>query len=58
MVNVVVEVGHFPRRMNKRLITLLFTQCKNMVRWLMFDILKNPHLTLATIHAFKIIIKL
>jgi hypothetical protein len=31
---------------------------KSMVRWLTFDILKSPHLTLATIYAFKIIIKL
>jgi hypothetical protein len=31
---------------------------KSMVRWLMFDILKNLHLTLATIPTFKIIIKL
>ncbi len=31
---------------------------KSMVRWLMFDILKSSHLTLVTILAFKIIIKL
>jgi hypothetical protein len=31
---------------------------KSMVRWFTFDILKNPHLTLAVIHAFKIISKL
>ncbi len=31
---------------------------KNMVRWLTFDILKSPHLTLASILTFKIIIKL
>jgi hypothetical protein len=31
---------------------------KSMVRWLTFDIWKSPHLTLTTIPAFKIIIKL
>jgi hypothetical protein len=31
---------------------------KNIVRWLMFDILKSPHFTLATMFSFKIIIKL
>jgi len=31
---------------------------KNMVRWLTIDILKSPHLTLATILVFEIIIKL
>ncbi len=31
---------------------------KNTVRWFTFDILKGPHLTLTTILAFKIIIKL
>ncbi len=30
---------------------------KSMVKWLMFDILENPHFTLTTILAFKIIIK-
>jgi hypothetical protein len=36
----------------------LLKESKSMVRWLTFDILKSPHLTLTTILAFKIIIKL
>jgi hypothetical protein len=36
----------------------LLKEGKSMVRWLTFDILKSPHLTLTTIPTLKMIIKL
>jgi hypothetical protein len=47
---------NMPYKQNIQLLKM--SKGKSMVRWLTFDTLKSPHLTLATIFAFKIIIKL
>ncbi len=53
--------AHFSNSHNKiyKSTTLLVSNGgKSMVMWLMFDILKSQHLTLATIPTFKIIMKI